>query len=192
MHEDIADNQRQLEAVREELVRFQDAARLLELQKLENGKLKETVDSLKLEVESLTQRVRLGASSQLDLRSGSSSSDAGHVRSLGSELGSELESFDENTSSEGSETEDETEHAPDGSRGDDSATARSLRSRRHLSSRQNQETKTIERHIIYRTRNVVSPILSTQPHGQLADAPANVGRQLCFSPQRRSKYRACV
>lgn len=167
MRDDQAESQRQIEQVRDELLRFQEAARLLELQKLENGKLKETVDNLKLEVEGLTQRLRLGASSQSDLRSGSQ---ANHVRSLGSELGSEV---DEDTS--GSDTEEETgPSSREGGRG--RATSPSL----SRSNGSGPEGRTTERHIIYRTRTLVGLVgidlvlaADVSRVGQVPHAPEN-------------------
>lgn len=151
MREDQTDVQHQLESVREELVRVQDAARHLELQKLENGKLKETVDNLKLEVESLTQRLRLSSTST-DFGRSAGTPEASHIRSLGSELGSDLDSAEEE---EGSETESEgnaaSKPAADGS---PAAPRRRVKTRRGSDGR---EHKTVEKHYILRTRNVVSP-----------------------------------
>lgn len=136
MRRDQSETEKQLEQLRGDLSRAQEASNQLEMQKLENGKLKDTVDNLRLEVESLSQRMRLSAASYSDL----SASPQARLRTLGSELGS-----DESDTEEG-------ESEPDQSIQETPATRPSIKRTKTIK----PDTKTIERHIIYKTRNVAS------------------------------------
>jgi hypothetical protein len=97
--------QNKLHDLEQELANAQQAHHYLELQKIENSKLKSTIDSLKFEIDQLGARARLASTSSASLTSVNRA-----LRSLGSEMGSagtssEGEGGDD--SDDGDKTEDE-------------------------------------------------------------------------------------